>query len=128
MEMKHKYNPQIRHRRSIRLIGYDYSQPCLYFITICCQNRACLFGEVINGKMVLNDAGKMVENEWLKNYGSAIITKILSVTNNPITPFRVTSSTIRQNGMMINFLLNKQQRAILLSQHLLIMQINDVFV
>lgn len=64
--MKSRYNPKIHHRRSIRLKGYNYSRAGLYFITICCQDRACLFGDVINGKMVLNDAGKMVENEWLK--------------------------------------------------------------
>ena len=60
------YNPHIHHRRSIRLKGYDYSQAGLYFITICCQNRACLFGDVVNKEMKLNDAGTMVENEWLK--------------------------------------------------------------
>jgi putative transposase len=56
----HKGLPQ---RKSIRLKGYDYSQAGLYFITICCQNRACLFGEIKNGEMILNDAGKMVE-KW----------------------------------------------------------------
>lgn len=52
-------------RKSIRLKGYNYSQPGAYFITICTQNRKCLFGEIINGKMIFNDAGKMVENEWV---------------------------------------------------------------
>ncbi len=61
-----EYNPQIHHRRSIRLRGYDYSQEGLYFITICVQDRACLFGKIENGEMNLNDAGKMVETEWLK--------------------------------------------------------------
>lgn len=90
------YNPQIHHRRSIRLKGYDYSQSGLYFITTCCQDRACLFGEIVGGsvgaslvgdlnnindnhengrpqgyaptnpQMILNDAGRMVETEWLK--------------------------------------------------------------
>lgn len=55
------YDPQKHHRRSIRLKGYDYAQAGLYFITICCQNRACLFGAVSDGKMHLNDAGQMVE-------------------------------------------------------------------
>ncbi len=57
------YNPQIHHRKSIRLKGYDYSQAGLYFITICTQNRECLFGNIINGEMILNAAGKMV-NHW----------------------------------------------------------------
>lgn len=59
------YNPNIHHRRSIRLKGYDYSKAGLYFITICVQHRAYLFGHIANGEMILNDAGRMVENEWL---------------------------------------------------------------
>ncbi|MCP4977997.1 MAG: hypothetical protein GY931_17755, partial [Maribacter sp.] len=55
--------------RSIRLEGYDYSQAGLYFITLCTQNSLHLFGEIANEKMVLNDAGMMVEKWWneLKN-------------------------------------------------------------
>ncbi len=64
-----KYNPDIHHRRSIRLEGYDYSQTGLYFITLCTQNSLHLFGKITNKKMVLNDAGMMVEKWWneLKN-------------------------------------------------------------
>ena len=61
-----KYNPNIHHRRSIRLKGYDYSREGLYFITICVKNREYLFGNISDGKMILNDAGRMVETEWLK--------------------------------------------------------------
>lgn len=53
-------------RKNIRLKGYDYSQAGLYFITICVQDRKCLFGIIENEEMILNDAGKMVEHEWLK--------------------------------------------------------------
>ena len=64
------YNPRIHHRKSIRLKGYDYSQAGLYFLTICVQNRLCLFGDVVNGKMILNDAGRMVElNGWIYRDG-----------------------------------------------------------
>jgi len=59
-----KYNPNIHHRRSIRLKGYDYSQAGFYFITICVQDRASLFGEIENGKMKLNEYGKIAHNEW----------------------------------------------------------------
>ena len=56
------YNPEIHHRRSIRLKGYDYSQEGLYFITICVHDRECLFGDIEPSRqMILNDAGKMVE-------------------------------------------------------------------
>ena len=60
------YNPDIHHRRSIRLKGYDYASEGLYFVTICTQNRECLFGEIINNEMVLNDAGRMVEKWYNK--------------------------------------------------------------
>jgi len=59
-----KYNPDIHHRRSVRLRGYDYSQAGLYFITICTQNRLCLFGEIKNGEIILNDAGIMIDKWW----------------------------------------------------------------
>lgn len=59
-----KYNPEIHHRRSIRLKGYDYSQAGLYFITICTQHRQCLFGRVAKGEMGMNDAGEMVTQQW----------------------------------------------------------------
>ena len=59
-----KYNPAIHHRRSIRLQGYDYSRAGAYFITICVQNRKCLFGNIANGNMRLNDAGKMIQTVW----------------------------------------------------------------
>ena len=66
MDNKTKYNPAIHHRKSIRLKGYDYSQNGLYFITICTYNRECLFGEIIDKKMILNDAGKIANECWLK--------------------------------------------------------------
>ncbi|MFH2065883.1 MAG: hypothetical protein ABIK15_11855 [Pseudomonadota bacterium] len=59
-----RYNPDIHHRRSIRLQDYDYSQAGAYFITICVQNRECLFGEITNGEMKMNDAGRMVQTIW----------------------------------------------------------------
>jgi REP element-mobilizing transposase RayT len=51
------------HRKSIRLKGWDYSRPGAYFVTLCVQDRECLFGKIISGRMVLNAAGKMVE-KW----------------------------------------------------------------
>jgi len=59
-----KYNPDIHHRRSIRLKRYDYSQAGLYFITICTQNRLCLFGKIKESNLQLNDAGIMIEHQW----------------------------------------------------------------
>ncbi len=57
------------HRRSIRLNGYDYSGAGAYFVTICTRDRECLFGDVVNGEVRLNDLGSMVEQEWLQTPG-----------------------------------------------------------
>ena len=59
-----KYNPEIHHRKSIRLKGYDYSQSGFYFITLCINNREHLFGEIINNEMILNDAGINAVKFW----------------------------------------------------------------
>jgi REP element-mobilizing transposase RayT len=61
-----KYDRQEHHRRSIRLKGYDYSQAGAYFVTVCTQGRACLFGQIVNGRMWMNNAGKIVRDEWLR--------------------------------------------------------------
>lgn len=54
------------HRRSIRLKKYNYSDVGWYFVTICTQNREYLFGNIIDGKMVLNIVGIMIEKLWKK--------------------------------------------------------------
>lgn len=59
-------NPKRHHRRSIRLAGYDYSQAGAYFVTICTQDRACLFGEIADGEMWLSNMGEIVKDEWLR--------------------------------------------------------------
>ena len=58
------YTPDIHHRHSIRLKDFDYAQAGAYFITICAWQRECLFGEIVNGEMVLNDMGRIVVEEW----------------------------------------------------------------
>jgi REP element-mobilizing transposase RayT len=58
-------NHKQRNRHSIRLKGYDYSQAGSYFVTICTQHRECMFGEIVDGEMILNDMGKIVKNEWV---------------------------------------------------------------
>ncbi len=60
-----RYDPEQHHRRSIRLRGYDYSQPGAYFITIVTQGWLCLFGDVADGVMVQSTAGQMIESAWL---------------------------------------------------------------
>ena len=58
------YDPDRHHRRSIRLNGYDYSQSGAYFVTVVTQDRECLFGEIAEEEMTLNEAGRMVQGVW----------------------------------------------------------------
>lgn len=52
---------------SARLSGWDYSMSAYYFITICTKNRIPWFGKIENGKMILNDIGKIVHQEIVKS-------------------------------------------------------------
>jgi putative transposase len=58
------YIPARHHHRSIRLPGYDYSQPGMYFVTICVQNRESFLGIMQQGEMQLSEAGQMVAQIW----------------------------------------------------------------
>jgi putative transposase len=51
-------------RRSLRLKSYDYAQAGAYFVTICTQSRACLFGDIVDDRMCPNDAGHLVAVSW----------------------------------------------------------------
>jgi len=51
-------------RKSQRKQDYDYSQAGYYAVTVCTQNRSCLFGMINNGEMLLNDAGRMIHETW----------------------------------------------------------------
>ncbi len=62
--MKCEYNPEIHHRRSIRLRGYDYSSSGAYFVTICTKQRECLFGEIVDATMRSSEAGKIIQQVW----------------------------------------------------------------
>ena len=62
--MKPIFDPQKHHRRSIRLRGYDYASEGAYFVTIVTQERANLFGEIVDSKMRPNRYGEIVEKWW----------------------------------------------------------------
>jgi putative transposase len=60
--MQNEY--EMLYRRSIRLKGYDYATPGIYFLTICTKDRNDLFGEIISGQMSLNDLGNIIAEDW----------------------------------------------------------------
>ena len=61
-----KYDPDRHHRQSIRLRGYDYTQAGAYFVTIVVSDRECLFGDISDDEMRLNNYGRVVAAEWQK--------------------------------------------------------------
>ena len=64
------YNSKKYHRRTIRLNNYDYASKGAYFITICTCQKENIFGDVVGGKIVLNDIGMIVDRYWnkIQNY------------------------------------------------------------
>lgn len=60
---KNKYRVE-----SHRMPNWDYSDNGIYFLTICVNNRLCLFGNVENDKMILNEYGKIAHDEWKKSF------------------------------------------------------------
>jgi putative transposase len=57
--------PKNYHRKSMRLQGYDYTFPGAYFVTMVTQLRECLFGEVVDSEMQVNQFGITVEHAWM---------------------------------------------------------------
>ncbi len=58
------YDSFLHHRRSIRLQGFDYRTPGYYFLTVCTKWREPVLGEVVEGRVRLNQVGKTVESVW----------------------------------------------------------------
>jgi len=69
-------------RRSIRLKGYDYTQPGAYFVTICTRDRTHLFGHVVDGAMELSPYGEIVREEWFR---TAVVRPCVRLHENEFT-------------------------------------------
>jgi REP element-mobilizing transposase RayT len=94
-----KYDPDKHHRRSIRLPGYDYSQPGAYFVTICAYQRQCLFGEIVDGQIILNQYGAIVADEWQK---SSMIRREIELDGWVVMPNHFHGIVIIQNPVKTN--------------------------
>jgi putative transposase len=62
--MEIKIDGRQKPRRSIRLPGFDYSRPGNYFITICADERRCIFGRIDKSVTVLTGIGEVVNKCW----------------------------------------------------------------
>lgn len=52
-------------RKHLRLRGYDYAFPGVYFVTICSAGKRLIFGSVSEKSVVLSPAGAIVRAEWI---------------------------------------------------------------
>ena len=55
---------QLPNRQSIRMKGWDYSTPGHYFVTCNTHGTRALFGAIVNGCVVLNEAGRIAQGCW----------------------------------------------------------------
>jgi putative transposase len=58
------YDSRVHHRRSIRLPGYDYARPGAYAVTLCTYLKRSVLGEIVEGEVILNHVGQMVQDTW----------------------------------------------------------------
>ncbi len=74
------------HRRSIRLRGYDYTRAGAYYVTVCTHDRLSLFGGVVNGVMVSNAMGDIVQRCWdgIPNHMSMVVCDAFVVMPNHV--------------------------------------------
>ena len=78
------YDPEIHHRRSIRLKEYDYSFEGAYFVTICTHKRECLFGDIADSEVRLNQYGSVVQECWeglLSHYPHVYLNEFMIMPN-----------------------------------------------
>jgi len=52
------------HRRSVRLKSYDYTEAAAYFITICTHAKGAVFGRIDEGRMQMNECGRIADQRW----------------------------------------------------------------
>lgn len=105
------YNPEIHHRRSIRIKDYDYSREGLYFITICTFNHKCLFGYIDNDVMVLDEFGNIAYNEWLQTgemRKNVVLQEFVIMPNHMHSIIEINDSTRR--GTMLRALVHRDTK------------------
>ncbi len=56
----------IPQRKPNRLKNFNYSSVGYYYVTICTKNRECWFGEIVDGEMILNEIGNIVQKCWFQ--------------------------------------------------------------
>ena len=56
----------------------------MYFITICVKDHVCVLGEIVDGKMILNEAGEIAQQCWLaipEHFPNAVLHEFVIMPN-----------------------------------------------
>lgn len=111
----------MKNRKRNRMLGFDYSNDAIYFLTICCKKRIHHFGEVIDGKMQHNVFGEIAcqQIEWLeKQYPYTIVHNYVVMPNHVHILLEINRKwTAAQNAIGINGIIPPVGTGRDLSQH-----------
>ena len=91
----------MKQRKRNRLMGFDYSNDAQYFITICCKNRICHFGYVEYDQMILNEYGKIANDQihWLiQQYPYVVIHNFVVMPNHVHVLFEIDRDRVDGGG------------------------------
>ena len=75
---------ELPNRQSIRMKSWDYTTPGFYFVTCNTRENRPLFGTIVNGRMVLNDAGRIAAKCWHEipeHFANARIDEFVAMPN-----------------------------------------------
>ena len=119
-------NKKLYNRHSIRLKDYDYSQNGFYFITICVQKKACMFGDIKSNKMILTDIGTLAEQHWIdiqNHYNNILLHEYIIMPNHIHGIIEITNNENTCRGVALqrpftNLQMQTQQPQMLLKQKL----------
>lgn len=93
------FNPDVHHRQSIRLKGYDYARVGAYFVTICTYQRQCQFGEIVDRQTRLNVFGQIVSDEWLR---TAVVRPNVTLDCFVVMPNHLHAILILRNSVQVS--------------------------
>jgi putative transposase len=103
------FNPEIHHRKSTRLTGYDYSTPGNYFITICLDNVRCMLAGWNKGRLNNTPVGDVAAKYWMEipiHYPNMAIDAFVIMPDHLHGILRICESTVVQSvagrGVLLN--------------------------
>jgi putative transposase len=88
-------------RRLQRLQAWNYGKNGMYFITVCSQDRKNLFAKIINGELIINQAGRMVSEkltEELPSCPTIMVDKFVIMPNHVHAILWVRHDEEREDG------------------------------